>query len=219
MKNGIIGIQCSSRKAIDLKITNSLPMIALQKKSKLVSLGHSIIDTSGYRHFSIPSDLCLHLTKRTSEMNRSEYIFFESPTLDSILNSPSFSYQLIFTYIGQPVHQTPKFNGTWEQAVIISPFPDSEYDEMRTRVFVDFFVHTKECSDVLISFPYSADNMRLAYDRTGPIFGPFMFNGLQRKPCVKSSLLFSIRYGYAEFPVNNDSHLLVPYPIRERRAD
>jgi hypothetical protein len=58
--------------------------------------------------------------------------------------------------------------------------------------------------------------MRLAYDRTGCIFGPFLFDGLQRKPRVKSSLLFSVRYGYVEMPVEQNCFVYIQYPIRAR---
>lgn len=192
-------------------------MIALQSKAWLISRNQPERDIGGYQHLSIPSDLCLHFTKRANGTEQPEYIFFDTPTLESIINDSSFGFQLLFTYVGPPVDMNPEFTGTWYQAVIISPFRDKEFAPNKTRVFIDFFVHTAISTNDLLSSPFVADNMRLAYDRNGATYGPFLFNGLQRKPRVKSRLLFSIRYGYAEMPIEQDSYVFVPYEIRERR--
>jgi len=215
MKNGIIGILCASNKVVDLKITNSLPMIALEDKSCLV-VENQKRDISGFQHLSIPSDLCIHLTKRVSGDQQTEYVFFDSPQLQSIFSDADMTFRLLFTYVSPPINLTPKFQGKWEQAAIISPFPDNDFDSKRTRVFFDFIVHTENTSGNLPTIPFATEGMRLAYDRHGCIFGPYLFDGLQRKPRVSSDLFFSVRYGYVEMPIEHNCFVYIQYPIRSR---
>ena len=216
MKNGIIGILLEDRKAIDLKVTNSFPMVALQPKASLVVQDKETIDISGFQHLSIPSDLSIHLTRRDKGSERPEYVFFDAPKLQSLLEMELPSPQRLFTFVGAPVHLNPQLQGVWQQAAILSPLTDADYDASRTRAFIDFFVHQDPKVDVLVNQNFATQGMRLAYDRTGCIFGPYAFDGLQRNPRVTSPWLFSIRYGYAEMPVGQDCYVYIPYEIRKR---
>src|SRR5690349_8456946 len=67
MRNGIIGIVAPivSVKAIDIKITNTFPLIALGSRATLVT-PDGREDVSEYQHVSIPPDLRVHLTRRDS---------------------------------------------------------------------------------------------------------------------------------------------------------
>ena len=190
-------------------------MIALEDKSYLI-VENQKRDISGFQHLSIPSDLCIHLTKRVSGDQQAEYVFFDSPQLQSIITDTDLTVRLLFTYVSPPINFTPQFQGSWYQAAVLSPLPDSLFDLNKTRVFIDFFVHTEDESMNLPTVPFASEGMRLAYDRTGCIFGPFLFDGLQRKPQVKSDLLFSVRYGYVEMPIEQNCFVYIQYPIRAR---
>ena len=216
-KNGIIGILCGNRKAIDLKITNSLPMLVLRTQSWLHNQNGFSMEISSYQHFSIPSDLAIHLTKQQAGEETPKHLFFDSPSYKSILEDSSFRHLHLFTFVGAPIQMCPQLQGTWDGAAIVNPRKDMDFHPDKTRAFIDFFVHSNARTD-FINYPLVHRSMRLAYDNSGCMLGAFPFDGLQRKPRVTTDLFFSIRVGYIEMDVTDNCHIFVDYELRQRNG-
>ena len=66
MKNGTVTIlgPNTNLKVIDIKVTDSFPLIALPRGSRLMLPGSVTEDIDDYEHLSIPQDLRVHLTRR-----------------------------------------------------------------------------------------------------------------------------------------------------------
>lgn len=210
-KNGIIAILAEDKKAVDLKITNAFPMIALEPQAWLFTPNEKKLNISGFQHFSIPPDLQIHLTK--NKKGQKEYKFFQVPKIEELIKDTKLAH-LLFTYISRPVAHRCQLQGEWEGAAIISPLKDELYDPNITRVFIDFFVHIKP-DEPLINAPLMMPDMRLAYNRHGCIDGPFLYDELQRRSNIPSNLLSSIRFGYINMPVNKACYIYIPYEIRD----
>jgi hypothetical protein len=125
--------------------------------------------------------------------------------------------RLLFTFVAAPVALTRLLNGSWEQAVIVTPFAEKDFGAVRTRVFVDFFVHAGSKRVYVNSAPFAMQGMRLAFDRSGSVLGPYFLDDIQRRSDVNSGLSSSIRYGYCEMPVAEDCHVAVPFGIQAAR--
>jgi hypothetical protein len=216
MKNGIVGFLCEDRKVVDLKITNSFPLIALEPKATLIAENKTKIDVSGFQHFALPADLSIHLTKRSPGGDPPEYVFFDSPKLQHIATRSLQSPFLMFTYISAPILMNRPFQGVWDQAVIISPLPDKAYDPRITRVFIDFFVHAGESTRAITATNLAVEGMRVAPDRRGFLFGPFAFEDVQRRTKSTSDLFFTLRFGFVEMTVGQDCFIHVPYKVKRR---
>jgi hypothetical protein len=216
MKNGIIGFLCEDRKVIDLKITNSFTMIALQPKATLFAENDMKIDVSGFQHLAIPADLSIHLTKRLAAIQQPGYVFFDSPKLQEIVTTNLKTPFVLFTFVSAPILLNRPLQGVWDQAVIISPSPDKEYNPQVTRVFIDFFVHAGESTRAIAASGVAVDGMRLAPDRRGFLFGPFALEDFQRKSKLPSDLFFTIRFGFVEMTVAQDCFIYVAYRIKRR---
>jgi len=206
------------RKAIDIKITNAFPMIVLEPISWHIASSGTRTDLSGFQHFSIPPSLGLHFSKRKHGATPAQHLFFEASELHRLVSDASQSPQSLFTYIGCPIEFSRKFSGTWRGAVIISPFKDSVYNIVQTRIFIDFFVHTKPDPTAIANAPLILPEMRLAYDAKGCTLGPFSYQGIQRKPQGQPNLLSTIRYGYIN--MSDDlvwsCYILTSYEIQKR---
>lgn len=194
--NGTVTILAEDRKAIDIKITNAFPLIALEPVSWHVASSGLRSDISGFQHFSIPPDLTIHFSKPKRGATPAEHLFFKAPELNRLISDSCRSPQILFTYVGCPIRFCKKFSGKWYGAAIISPFKDAAYDIFETRVFIDFFIHTNPDQSGISIAPLVLPQMRLAYDRTGCTLGPFSYQGIQRKSQRQPNLLSTIRYGY-----------------------
>lgn len=216
LKNGIITILADDRKAIDIKITNAFPMISLEPIVWLITPSGDKRELRGFQHFSIPPDLRIHFTKSKKGTLQAEHIFFGVPEIKMLVGCAFKSSRLLFTYIGCPIQYCKELSGTWEGgAIIVSPFPDSNYDVNVTRVFVDFFVHYEPDITPIVNAPLVMKDMRLAYDRRGCVVGPFVYQSIQRRKKVQDSFLSSIRYGYINMAIDQSCYLYVPYEIRQ----
>lgn len=214
--NGIIAILAEDRKAIDIKITNAFPMIGLEPISWHVTSNGTITDLSGFQHFSIPPDLRLHFSKRKKGEAPSEHLFFEASELRRLVREASRSPQALFTYIGCPITFCRRLSGKWHGVIIISPFKDSTYDIIQTRVFIDFFVHTEPDPRAIINAPLILPDMRLAYDRSGCTLGPFSYQGIQRKSQKQLALLSTVRFGFVNMSddQSRSCYIFTSYEIR-----
>ena len=200
MKNGTITFLCDapelSRQVIDVKITDSLPLIALPSTVRLIGPDGRWEELSGYQHLSIPGDLRVHLTPRQG-------VGLHYRFLDNILDQrevvSSAAVARAFTYVSPVIdHCRSMPPGRWEGgSVIISPLPDAAYSPAFTRLFVDFLVHRDLGRPELADVPFALPAMRAAPDRTDYRLGPFPFRSLQRKQ-MSIDVFFTLRWGYWE---------------------
>lgn len=72
---------------IDLKITDSFPLLAIGKDTTLVDKNLTEIVCKDFQHFSIPADLQIHLTKEDKKTNSKDYIFFTHDQIISELDT------------------------------------------------------------------------------------------------------------------------------------
>lgn len=200
---------------LDIEITNTFPIISLTEVTKLVyGEGEEIL--KNYDHISIPSDFRLHIT------GEKEHIFFDvTPVLD-LLKTHNNEPVHYFTIIGLPANLARELvphgkTKTWHEAMIISPFKDSLYNDS-TRLFIDFFLHNSELAqDAFIKFPFLREGMRLAGDAHGAVIGPHSFASTQRKRRNDHDLMFTMRFGYVEIESNSVMCVHTPLKVFQRR--
>jgi hypothetical protein len=222
LKNGMIAIidgqlSTTSKKWLDVEITNCFPLIALPEHAFLRTAKGASEDISGLDHLSIPPDLRLHLS------GKNQHIFFDTSAVFSAQGEKPCELVHLFTYVGPPIDRAPYLSGgktrKWNQVVLISPFRDEKLNPVSTRVFIDFYIH--EAPDILpriIAAPFCMRNMRLAFDRSGCTLGPYRFGGLQRRSHYDSNLLFTLRFGYAELEINDAAYVYIPFPQESTKA-
>jgi hypothetical protein len=213
MLNGIIGFICKDRKVIDLKITNSFPIIALQPKTMLVVENGARIDVSGYQHFSIPPDLCIHLTKHVRGNQQPEHIFFEGPHLKRLIQRSISTPFRLFTFVSAPISSNPLLKGDWHETVFMLPTIDDNFDPDRTRIFIDYFIHEGESMRGIATAKSIGQGMRCGKHC---LCGPFAFEDYQRTLKSSSDIFFTLRYGYTEMQPAQDCYIYIPYRIRKR---
>jgi hypothetical protein len=214
LKNGIIAIidgtiSNESKKFLEIKITNSFPLIKLAKKSFLIKdvLGMELL--KNYDHFSIPPDLRLHISGK-------KHIFFDNDFIKKLNNNASINPIKLFTFIGVPLAKTTLLFGNkkkeFDNTLLISLFLDSTCNFQKTRVFIDFFIHKEiDLLQQIIEYNFCLTGMRLSFDRNGCTAGPFLFEGFQRKINLEHKPFFTIRYGFVELDdVEETTYLHVP---------
>jgi len=220
LKNGMIAvidgeISSKSKKYLDIEITNFAPLIGLPERAFLVKPDTSSEDIGRFDHFSIPSDLRMHLTGDHG------HIFFNAQPLRDLRDRTVMGSVRAFTFIGVPVGIAPLLYGektrVWNQVIFLSPFPDAQFNPSTTRIFLDFFLHNTIELDFTLA-PFVMENMRLAYDRSGCTLGPFLYSDLQRRQAASpNDLMFTIRFGYVEMEPDDAVYLYTPLDIYERR--
>ena len=212
MKNGTITFLCDapglSRQVIDVKITDSLPLIALPTTVRLIGRDGRWEDLSGYDHLSIPADLQVHLTPKKGGAAR--YCFLE-PILDKREAVAGAGVARAFTYVSPVIEQCRAMpHGRWEGgSAIISPLPDAAYSPASTRLFVDFLVHRDLSKPELADVPFALRGMRPAPDRTDYRLGPFEFRTLHRKQ-MSIDVFFTLRWGYWELDAFDGACVVQP---------
>lgn len=219
LRNGMLAfidgdISNTTKKWLDIEVTNTFPLIALPKTILVLPEGKTeAIDD--YDHVSIPADLRTHLSGGKGK------IFFDATQAWAVRDGQGTGPLRIFTFVNLPVQSAPYLIGertkTWDQAALISPKQDDKFDPVKTRVFIDFFIHKNSAKEIIYNAPFVNESMRLAYDNSGPLLGPFNFEGLQRKYPIEPDLLFTIRFGFAELEPKDTAFLFVPFEIYERR--
>jgi hypothetical protein len=218
MKNGTITFLCDapelSRQVIDVKITDSLPLIALSSTLRLIGRDGSWEDLSGYQHLSIPGDLRVHLTPKKGVGLRYRF-------LKSILDQPTAARAGVtraFTYVSPVIEQCRAMpHGRWEGgSAIISPLPDAGYSPALTRLFVDFLVHRDLNRPELTDAPFALQGMRPAPDRTDYRLGPFEFRTLHRKQ-MSLDVFFTLRWGYWELEAFDGACVVQPDGLTSSR--
>jgi hypothetical protein len=219
LRNGMIAfidgtISNTSKKWLDIEITNTFPLIALPKTSLVLPNGQTE-EIKEYDHVSIPADLRTHLSGPKGK------IFFDATQAWAIKDGQAAGPLRLFTFANLPIQFAPYLSGeqtrTWNEAALISPKQDSKFDPATTRMFIDFFIHKNPADEKITNAPFAHENMRLAYDNSGPLLGPFSFEGLQRKYQTEPELLFTIRFGFAELEPIDTAFLFVLFEIYERK--
>lgn len=195
-------ISNKSKKWLDIEITNTFPVIALPSKIKIVLPSGEVIETfNEYDHISIPADLRIHLSGKNSK------IFFDAILAWSLQKNKINGPLKLFTFFGLPIAQSPYLSGgknrRWDGAVLVSPKTDNCFNSSQTRMVIEFFIHKEFNENEIVNFPFVDKNIRLAYDNSACLLGPFVFEGIQRKHSTDSDLLFTIRYGFAELEPND----------------
>lgn len=218
LKNGMIAfinreISSNTKKWLDIEITNTFPLIALPNKTILMLPNGQTEEVGEYDHISIPADLRTHL----SGQNRK--IFFDATHAWAVIDGQITKPLRLFTFVNLPIQFTPYLAGKqkriWNEVALISPIQDDKFDPTTTRMFIDFFIHKNSADKIIITEPFAHKNMRLAYDNSGPLLGPFVFESLQRKYPTTPDLLFTIRFGFAELIPTDAAFLFVPFEIYE----
>ncbi|OGF26524.1 hypothetical protein A2242_03885 [Candidatus Falkowbacteria bacterium RIFOXYA2_FULL_47_9] len=209
-------ISNTSKKWLDIEITNTFPLIALPKT--LLVLPDGITEEiKEYDHVSIPADIRTHLSGSKGK------IFFDATQAWTIKDGQTVGPLRLFTFVNLPIQLAPYLSGkqtkVWHEGALISPKQDGKFDPATTRMFIDFFIHKNSADETITNAPFAHENMRLAYDNSGPLLGPFSFEGLQRKYPTESDLLFTIRFGFAELEPKKTAFLFVPFKIYERREN
>jgi hypothetical protein len=219
LRNGMIAfidgsISDTSKKWLDIEITNTFPLIALPKTLLVFPCG-TTEEVEEYNHVSIPADIRVHLSGPKGK------IFFNATQAWAMKNGQATEPLRLFTFANLPIQSAPYLIGeqtrTWNGGVLISPKQDVRFDPATTRMFIDFFIHKNPVDKTITNAPFAHENMRLAYDNSGPLLGPFSFEGLQRKYPTEPDLLFTIRFGFAELEPKETAFLFVPFKIYERR--
>lgn len=208
-------ISDTSKKWLDIEITNTFPLIALPKTLLVLPSGQTEIKE--YDHVSIPADIRIHLSGPKGK------IFFDVTQAWAIKDGQVAWPLRLFTFANLPIKFAPYLYGeqtrTWNEAVLISPKQDGKFDSATTRMFIDFFIHKNPDEEIITNAPLAHENMRLAYDNSGPLLGPFSFDGLQRKYPTEPDLLFTLRFGFAELEPIDTAFLFVPFEIYEKREN
>jgi hypothetical protein len=213
MRNGIIGFLVKSNKMIDLKITNSFPLLTIGKNTSLIFKNSPEICYEDYQHFSIPSDLNIHLTA-----NKKDHIFFVHEQIQSELEKNKAIH--LFTYVSKKYENCePLGKHKWNGAAIISPFTDEYFSIKTSRLWIDFIIHEKNAKIETNNTEFFLSNMRLACDREGYMVGPFSFESIQRKSKGQiDDLAFSIRMGFCENESDIDNFIYVPFDIKRNNG-
>jgi len=127
LPNGMIAILGNQTvpgpKLLDIEITNTFPLIKLERQSRLLRPNQPPEDIGAFDHVTIPPDLRLHLS------SPKEHLFFNAEPVWSFLENPSTKPFHYFTFIGLPFAKTqplvkPNETKTWHQAMLVLPFPD-----------------------------------------------------------------------------------------------
>lgn len=200
------------RKVFDLKITQTFPIISIDRRgSYILSKGFRKIDINEYDHFSIPTDLNLHLTSNTGKQ---KHLKFKTELVDYRTGFLKINLLHLFTWMSCPISFYQQPHGIWYQAEIIFPPKDSLYTES-TGIFIDFFVHNYSTEEKIKSYKLFDSAMRLVGDNSGYIIGPYEFSDLIRgNHSFSPKFLFSLRFGFYENHENN-SKIYIPFEISE----
>ncbi len=92
----------AGRKVIDLKITQRFPIFNLDQKSALIREDGSILDTSEYRHLSMPPDLRVHLTKAKTNTGKDRLFLVREPQISQEGNLND-QHLHVLTFISAPI--------------------------------------------------------------------------------------------------------------------
>ena len=208
-------ISPTSRKWLDIEVTNRWPLITLGEKSRLLRADGSSEDLSGFDHLSIPPDLRLHLS------GPADQIMFDAAPAWVAASGRSPAPFHWFTFIGKTIERADFLSGgkrrVWNGCVLISPFTDERFDPTRTRVFVDFFLHSVQFSNAEHA-PMCLPGMRAAHDRQGCTLGPFLLGEIQRRAESSPSVLCTLRFGFVELDNRSGTFLYVPLSIHSQRS-
>jgi hypothetical protein len=206
-----------AHKLLAIDVRQAFPMISLGKGPILIHPDWSQEEIQKADHLSVPPDLRLHITSHTT------HIMFDVSPIWSMLNTLSLvPVTHFFTFVGVPFAHTkplvrPGGRKVWNEAVLIFPIADKEFSA-NTRFGIEFFIHsTGSFHDHVVALPFtiSSMNMRLASDRTGPVFGPYWFGAIQRRGSPpRQDIMFSIRMCYAA-PVDNRPVTFTYTPLAE----
>jgi hypothetical protein len=198
-------------KVIDIKVTNTFPIIALDRKTELIDGDGNVHDLTGYQHFSIPADLEVHLTG-DDHNGVKKRLFFEPSFTDHNRNLTA-PLQKVFTFVSAPVQYYEKLQGHWFQAQIVLLNPDGVYIPGYTRLFLEFFAHKSMDQKVIEASPVTG----LKIHRMQFVMGPFSFASLQRKLKQPAHFVFSYRVGFCEDIPTENCRLVVPRRVRPPR--
>lgn len=213
MKNGMIvfieGEPTSGNKLLEIKITNTFPLIVLDKKAFWYKANGEKEDISHFNHISIPPDLRVHLSD-SSGIENSRFLNVER--IWKLIDENSTDLEHCFTFIESPYKHTgllvePGKTKKWEgESEIISLFQFKNFNE-NTRFFVDFFLHNKLIPKERINnYKFCLPNMRLTSEKgINYLVGPYSFSDLQRREGCNNNLMFTIRFGYVEMEDNTNS--------------
>ena len=223
LRNGMIAfiegtISNTSKKWLDIEITNTFPLIALPKtRLILTNETYEEIDNFEYDHISIPADLRTHLSGKKGK------VFFDTTEAWAIRDGHTTGPLRLFTFVNLPINDSTYLSGDkkrlWDQVALISPKLDSKFNAENTRMFIDFFIHKNSDDSTITKMPFAQKDMRLAYDNSGPLLGPFSFESLQRKYDTEPEMLFTIRFGFTELEPSDTAFLFVPFEVFERRKN
>ena len=210
--NGIVGILLPgsdgvSRKAFDLKVTNSFALIALGADSYLLRPPSTLTPPAEYQHLTIPPDLHVHATASDHTTAR---LTVSRPIVRQDGSLPDGCHHVV-TYVTAPADAYRPPIGRWNGAALLSPHPDAAYTPTMTRLVVDFFVHQQP--QQVSHVPSQAcivPGTRTAADNHGPCFGPHMFHEVSRNGRVEPQFWFTLRMGYLDSTVAPGSPLVVP---------
>lgn len=203
-------------KLLDIEITNTFPLIALSKQTYLIGPTQEVELLKGYDHIAIPPDFRLHIS------GPNDHLFFDIIPVKELLENGQAGSLHFFSIVGLPSDLAlplvqPGRTRTWYQIVIISPFKDREFNAS-TRLFVDFFLHHLPISPKIIDkTPFVMPGMRLATDRSGSIFGPYIFADLQRQSGGDRRVAFSLRMGFANIEYNDSNYIYSPLKVFQKR--
>jgi hypothetical protein len=222
LKNGMIAvtdgtISATAKKWLDVEVTNRWPLVALGARAKVLSadLGYEL---EGEAHLSLRPDLRLHVTTPT------EHIFFDARPAWAVADGEATEKLRWFTAIGKPFGPADLLTGgkhrVWHQGALVSPFLDDRCDPTRTRLFLDFFLHTSRHAPPTDVTPPALPMMRPAYDRHGCTLGPFRLATLHRRqPPPGDDLLITFRFGFVELDDATPERIYIhtSLPVYERR--
>lgn len=221
MKNGailIIGNQTiPGPKLLDIKITNSFPLINLESKSFLIK-SSSVNDTesiNGYDHLSIPPDLRLHLTG-----NNNRRLFFDAGRVWDFLDNNDDGVFHYFTFIGLPFKKTKPIVGhgetkKWYGAEIILPPKDGKFSP-ETRIVIDIFLHTSPNSVNSGSPPFVFSDIRSVLNNNTNIIVSYTLESLLRKKKhFNKDVYLSIRMGYIDIENSDENAVYLYTPLKK----
>ncbi|MBI4438202.1 hypothetical protein HY631_04590 [Candidatus Uhrbacteria bacterium] len=221
LKNGMIAIidgevSATSKKWLDIEITNYFPLVALGGSTCLHQPGAPVERLGGIDHLSIPADLRVHLTGPRGR------VFFNAVESWELAKGTREGFVHLFSVAGLPTSLSAFLSGgkhrAWDGGVLLSPIPDAAFEPDRTRAAIDFVIHNDPSQVTAIAnMPAAFPGWRPSYDRHGCTFGPCFYRGLQRRHSADARLLFTLRMGWVEFDDSDETHVYVPAPIFERR--
>lgn len=204
-------------KTIDIKITNTFPLITLTEKTYLL---HPKMDSEllvGYDHISLPPDLRLHIT------GKSNHLFFDVQPVRDMLNNSDQDFFHYFTVIGLPASRCLPIvplggSKTWFEGIIISPKKDTQWN-LSTRLFLDFYLSRGITNtDCFLREAMVIENMRLATDMHGSLLGPYSLSDFQRKEEGAGDIQLTIRFGYVEMEENDSMYIHSNLNLNHRRT-